>query len=68
MEYHKSKGRYNMKVRYFKKTKNGVLDAIGRAETEKYAAKLINEGFEEISKERYIKLIAQHLYISYRIE
>ncbi len=57
-----------MKVRYFKKTKNGVLDAIGRAETEKYAEKLINEGFEEISKERYIKLIAQDLYISYRIE
>lgn len=57
-----------MKVRYFKKTKNGVLDAIGRAETEKYAEKLINEGFEEISKERYTELIAQDLYISYRIE
>ena len=57
-----------MKTRYFKKTKNGVLDAIGRAETEQYAAKLINEGFEEISKERYTELIAQDLYISYRIE
>ena len=45
-----------MKTRYFKKTKNGVLDAI------------INEGFEEISKERYTELIAQDLYISYRIE
>lgn len=57
-----------MKVRYFKKTKSGVLDAIGRAETEKYAEKLISEGFEEISKERYIELISQDLYISYRIE
>ena len=57
-----------MKVRYFKKTKNGVLDAIGRAETAQYAEKLIKEGFEEISKERYIKLIAQDLYISYMIE
>lgn len=57
-----------MKVRYFKKTKSGVLDAIGRAKSEQYAEKLINEGFEEISKERYKELIAQDLYISYRIE
>lgn len=55
-------------ARYFIKSKRGVLDAIGRAKTEQYAEKLIKEGFEEISKERYIKLIAQDLYITYRIE
>ena len=57
-----------MKVRYFIKSKNGVLDAIGRAKTEQYAEKLVKEGFEEIGKERYMKLISQDLYISYRIE
>ena len=57
-----------MKVRYFIKSKNGVLDAIGRAKTEQYAEKLIKEGFEEITRERYIKLMEGDLYISYRIE
>ena len=57
-----------MKVRYFIKSKNGVLDAIGRAKTEQYAQKLISEGFEEIERERYIKLMKGDLYISYRIE
>lgn len=55
-------------TRYFKRVKNGVLDAVGRAETEEYANKLINDGFTEISKERYIKIMSHDLYISYRFE
>lgn len=55
-------------TRYFKKSVNGVLDAVGRAVTNEYAQKLVDEGFEEISKERYERLIASDLYISYRIE
>ena len=56
------------KIRYFKKVANGVLDAIGRAKTEGYAEALTSEGFEEISKEAYLRLINRDLYISYRIE
>ena len=55
-------------TRYFKRVKNGVLDAVGRAESKEYADKLINDGFTEISKERYIKIMSYDLYISYRFE
>lgn len=55
-------------TRYFKKTKNGVLDAVGRAESEEYANKLISDGFIEITKERYVKIMSLDLYISYRFE
>ena len=55
-------------ARYFKKVVNGVLDAVGRARTEEYADKLISEGFEEIDKEYYLRIMSQDLYISYRIE
>lgn len=57
-----------MKVRYFIKCKGNVLDAIGRAKTEKYAEQLLSEGFEEISRERYLRLMDGDLYVSYRIE
>lgn len=55
-------------MRYFKRTKNGVLDAVGRAVTNEYAQKLISEGFEEIDREYYARLVEKDLYISYRIE
>ena len=55
-------------VRYFKKLKGNVLDAIGRAKTVEYANKLLNEGFEEIDRDTYLRYANMDLYISYRIE
>lgn len=55
-------------VRYFKKLKGNVLDAIGRAKTIEYANKLLNEGFEEIDRDTYLRYANMDLYISYRIE
>ena len=57
-----------MKVKYFKKVVNGVLDAVGRAITEEYAEALISDGFEEIDKEYYLRIMSKDLYIAYRIE
>ena len=55
-------------VRYFKKVKNNVLHGVGRAETEAYAAELIADGYVEVSKEYYQKIMRMDLYIVYRIE
>lgn len=55
-------------TRYFKRVKNGVLDAVGRAESKEYADKLINKGFVEISKESYVKIMSQDLYITYMFD
>lgn len=57
-----------MEARYFIKCKGNVLDAIGRAKTKEYAEQLLKEGFEEISREYYLRLMNGDLYVSYRIE
>lgn len=57
-----------MKIRYFKRIKNGVLDGIARAESNSFAEQLINEGYTEISREKYRVLVSQDLLISYRCD
>ena len=55
-------------VRYFKKTRNGVLDGIGRAKTTEYAEMLLRLGYEETTQEYYTEIINASLYINYMIE
>ena len=55
-------------IKYFKKTKNGMLDGIGRAETAEYAEMLLHLGYEETTQEYYIKIMNADLYINYMIE
>lgn len=58
----------NLPARYFKKSVNGILDGIGRAITVDYAKRLVADGYEEISAERYLDLSAGDLAINYLIE
>lgn len=57
-----------MKIRYFKRIKNGVLDGVARAESNSFVEQLINEGYTEISREKYRVLVSQDLLISYRCD
>lgn len=57
-----------MKIRYFKRIKNGVLDGVARAESNSFAEQLINEGYTEISREKYRVLVSKDLLISYRCD
>ena len=52
----------------FKKVKNGVLDGIGYAKTEEYAEVLRQDGYKEIPKETYQRLMQKNLSVVYRLE
>ena len=56
-------------TRFFKRVKHGMLDSVAAAYSDEYIAELIKQGYEEITREYYSKIMNMgDLYISYRYE